>query len=78
MEVMPRKAVLYLHRLCVANARRLRASCCLGGAFDQQGSDELVILSLSLTTERIIGCHAVATLNLHIVSMLSDGVGVAI
>ena len=28
----------------------------------------IVILSLSLTTERIIGCHAVATLNLHIVS----------
>ena len=40
----------------------------LGGAFDQQGSSELVILSLSLTTELIIGCHAVATLNLHIVS----------
>ena len=62
------EAVLYLHRLCVATARRLRASCRLGGAFDEQGSGELIILSLSLTTERIIGCHAVATLNLHIVS----------
>ena len=67
MEVMPRKAVLYLHRLCVANARRL-SFMRLGGAFDQRGSGQLVILSLSLTTERIIGCHAVATLNLHIVS----------
>jgi hypothetical protein len=63
-EVMPRRRSC----ICIATARRLRASCRLGGAFDEQGSGELIILSLSLTTERIIGCHAVATLNLHIVS----------
>ena len=33
-----------------------------------KGQTDLLQLSLSLTTERIIGCHAVATLNLHIVS----------
>ena len=32
----------------------------------ESGLDELVKQLLNLTTERIIGCHAVATLNLHI------------